>query len=205
LNNLIAIDSLIVKFADVRYSEYAEDGVRPGTVLFGKTNAIVTNINNRSTEAIVLKANTLLQNTGDIDTEIRLSRESVNVKGSMKSFDIMELNSIFMDLEGIEIRAGIAHALSFDFEMRELDSIGEMHIFYDDLRIAQINKDDHSRNLGKRITDILINELVLLETSRKDDMESKKGEISATREPEQSFFTYLWISLRSGIFDVVKR
>jgi len=200
----ISIDSIVVRNGDIRYSEYAIDSVRPGTVQFGKTNAIVLNVNNRTDEPIVLKANTFIQNTGDIDAEIRLSHDKVNVTGSMKTFDIKHLNSIFMDLVGIEIKDGVVHALNFEFEMHELDSSGVMNIVYDDLKIRQINKDDHKHSLIGHLTDFIVNEVVIRPSSRNAQADAREGEISASREPEHGFFKYLWISLRSGIFDIIK-
>ncbi|MCH8569028.1 MAG: hypothetical protein LAT67_12215 [Balneolales bacterium] len=196
---------------NVSYSEEAEDGVRPGTVRFSNTTAYVRNIDTRSSEPAVLTAVTYFQNHAELNTELRftLSDEPFRMKGSgsLNPFDLKQLNSVFKDIEGIEITDGKAHEVQFSFEMQNNQATGNMRIVYEDLKIKPINKDDYSSSTRGNIVGFLANEIALRSNNMPDSNgEVKEGKISHERDPEEDpFFKYLWQTLRSGIFDILIR
>jgi hypothetical protein len=56
--------------------------------------------------------------------------------GNLQSFDLKQLNSILMDLEGIEIVDGFVRELDFQFEIEDDTSTGRMHMIYENLDVA---------------------------------------------------------------------
>jgi hypothetical protein len=205
----VALDSLSLGHGEISYSEYAEDGVRPGTVLFAGIQAAILNIDNRSDDPVVIRARSLLENTGELETEIRLfideSGHVVTVKGSLGEFDLTRLNNIFKDLEGLEITDGIVYDLEFDYRMTDINSTGSVLVHYDGFNINIISKDDYSQSLGDHLSGFFINQIAMRASSRSNDQEYREGSVGEERNPEKGLFNYLWISLRSGLLDVVNR
>ncbi|TVR26079.1 MAG: hypothetical protein EA390_15060 [Balneolaceae bacterium] len=212
LNNFafeIALDSVKVHHADIRYSEYDEESVRPGTILFAEIQAVIQPLHSNSEKAVVLTAKSLLEGSGELDTEIRFSMENgvsvTEVKGGLGTFDATHLNNIFKDLEGIEITSGAVHSISFEYIMQGEEASGWISMFYEDLSIDMIDRDDHERGFRDRVGGFFMDQIAVRADSRNNGEEHREGEISEEQEPENGFFNYLWISLRSGIMDVVRR
>ena len=212
LNNLtfeLVLDSLKVHHADIRYSEYDEEGVRPGTILFASTKAVIHPLYSNSDEAVVLTAKSWLEDSGELDAEIRFSMENgvsvTEVKGGLGSFDATLLNNIFKDLEGVEIADGSIHSIRFEYTMKGEQASGWISMFYEDLSIDLIDRDDHEQGFIDRVGGFLMNQIAVRSDSRNNGEDFREGEISEEQVPENGFFNYLWISLRSGIMDIVRR
>ncbi|MEX0770626.1 MAG: hypothetical protein WD035_07830 [Balneolaceae bacterium] len=212
MNNLpmtVALDSLIIRNGNILYSEYDEKGTRPGTIHFARTQATGLNINNISDDPVVFKARSYLEETGLLETEIRLFTDAsghvTTVTGSLGEFDLTRLNNIFMDLEGLEITEGRVYNLEFDYRMNELSSSGSVQIHYDRFNMKRVDRDDYHQNLGNRISGLFMNQIVMRSSSMDKNQEFRAGIVSAERDPEKGFFNYLWISLRSGLLDTVSR
>lgn len=212
LNNLpisVDMDSVRVHHADIRYSEYDEKGVRPGTILFAATNAIISPVKSNDESPMVLNAFSLLEGSGELNVTIKLRMENgtsvTDVKGSLGAFDVTNLNNILNDLEGINIDSGTIREISFEYTMREERAEGWIDVHYDDLSMELIDRDDHDQGFRDRIGSFLMDQIAVREDSRNNGEDFRRGEISEEREPEKGFFNYLWISLRSGIMDAVRR
>ncbi|MCH8556566.1 MAG: hypothetical protein LAT84_02030 [Balneolia bacterium] len=205
------VGTITIAKANVSYSEEAEDGARPGTVRFSNTTAYVRDVDSQSSNPAVLTAATYFQNHSELNTELRFTLNDgpfiMRGTGSLNPFDLKQLNSVFKDIEGIEITDGKAHDVTFSFEMEDNRATGRMKIQYEDLKIQPIDKDDYSRSRTGRIAAFLANEIALRSNNMPDsDGKIREGEIKHERDPEEDpFFKYLWQTLRSGIFDIVLR
>ncbi|MCC5933745.1 MAG: DUF748 domain-containing protein [Balneolales bacterium] len=200
-----------IENGNISYSEEAADGFRPGTIRFSNTTANLRGIDTRSDVPAVLTAATYLQNHAELNTELRftLSDGPFRLQGSgrLDPFDLKQLNSIFMDLAGVEITGGNAHEVDFLFEMLDDQASGIIRMHYEDLKIRPVDKDDHSHSRAGSIAAFLANEILLRSNNIPDSNgELKTGEIRHERNPaEDPFFKYLWQTLRSGIFDTMLR
>ncbi|MEX2602270.1 MAG: hypothetical protein WD355_11510, partial [Balneolaceae bacterium] len=82
--------------------------------------------------------------------------------------------------------------------------VGFLQARYDGFTLQKVSRDDHSQNLGDQIS-TLANRFMMRSSSASNGEEVREGSISAERDPEKSFFNYLWVSLRSGLLDVAGR
>jgi hypothetical protein len=207
----LQLGSVIVHKGNIRYSEQAGDGARPGTVSFSNSTVKVSNVNSRSNEPAVLIAATYLQNHAELNTELRFSLGdgpfAMSGTGSLNPFDVTQLNSIFMDVAGVEVTSGKVHELTFRFGMEGNISSGQMHLVYEDLRVKTIDKDDYGGGVRRSVISLLANQFAIRTHNMPDnDGSVKEGVIAHERNPdEDSFFKYLWETLRSGLFDIVMR
>lgn len=206
----IQIDSLHFRNTDIQYSQQDEDGARPGTISFMNSTIRISDVNSSSSEPARLEAAIYLQNHAELNTVLNFTLNEgpfhMTGSGSLHSFDAPQLNSIFKDLEGLEIISGSLHELEFDFEMADDTSSGNMHLIYEDLAIKSLDREDYSESAGNYISSFLLNDLALRPDNMADsDDEVRKGNISHQRNPEDSFFRYLWLTLRSGIYEIILR
>ncbi|TVQ07994.1 MAG: hypothetical protein EA364_15985 [Balneolaceae bacterium] len=207
----LQLESILVHKANVRYSEQAGDGARTGTVSFNNSTVKIRDVNSRTNEPAVLVAATYLQNHSELNTELRFSLGdgpfALTGTGSLNPFDAKQLNSIFMDVAGIEITDGTVHELTFRLAISGNKSAGQMHLVYEDLKLKTIDKDDYRGGLRRSIFSLLANEVAIRSNNMPNsDGSVKEGVIEHERDTEQdSFFKFLWQSLRSGLLDIVVR
>ncbi|MFU8859471.1 MAG: hypothetical protein ACNA8K_03515 [Cyclonatronaceae bacterium] len=207
----LQLDAVIVHKGNISYSEQAGDGFRPGTVSFSNSTVRVSNVNSRSNEPAVLIAATYLQNHAELNTELRFSLGdgpfAMSGTGSLNRFDVTQLNSIFMDVAGIEVTSGMVHELSFRFGMAGNKSSGQMHLVYEDLKVKSIDKDDYRGGISRSVISLLANQFAIRSDNMPDsDGMVKEGVIEHERNPgEDPFFKYLWQTLRSGLFDILMK
>lgn len=206
----IQLDSLTFKHTNIQYSEQDEDGARPGTISFMNSTIYINNVDSRSSSPSILRAATYLENHSQLNTELTFTLNDgpfhMTGTGDLKTFDLTQLNSIFTDLEGIEIKSGNLHELNFEFEMKDDTSSGKMYLIYENLTIKPVDKDEHEGSFMKSVRGFFVNDLALRSENMADrNDEVKTGEIKYERDPDDSFFKYLWQTLRSGIFDIALR
>ncbi|MEX2572788.1 MAG: hypothetical protein WD317_00765 [Balneolaceae bacterium] len=205
----LALDTLEVHHADIYYSEYASDGERPGTILFAETDILATNMDNRSGKTAYINSRSLLEGEGTLHAEFRMPQGQDSlvaaVKGSLGDFDVTLLNNIFEDLEGLRIRDGFIHDLKFDYQMMEDRAEGIFEVRYENFTVELIDKVGHDQNILDVIGSFFFDRIGIRSASDSGGDSYTTGEISGERDEKKGFFDYLWTSLRSGIFDVVRR
>lgn len=204
----VSLDTIQLRDGDIRYSEYDEEGIRPGTIHFADMGVVLLGVKNREMGTIQLTMHSNLQGTGRLETDIRLYSDNASdiiaVTGSLDEFDLTRLNTILMDLEGIEINGGTIRDLHFDYRMTSSGSMGTIRAQYDGFSMQSISREDHSQNLGDHLSGI-VHTVAIRSSSGSDGEEIREGSISVDRDPEKSIFNYLWVSLRSGLMDIVNR
>jgi hypothetical protein len=205
----IVVENLKLENGDFRYSEYASGVDRPGSILFARTSADISEIDNRSDNPITINAKSFVMEEGLLEVTFLMQMGQddldLNVQGYAEEFDLTLLNEIFMDLEGIVIEDGRLQKLEFEFDMRSDNSKGIVDILYSDLSIDVVNRDDGEQNLVNVLEGFIADRIMVRSGSSSASGESREGEISEERDPDSGFFNYLWSSLRSGLFDAVKR
>ncbi|MCH8495959.1 MAG: hypothetical protein LAT57_10075 [Balneolales bacterium] len=206
----VQLDSIYLRNTNVQYSERNENGVRPGTISFMNSTIQLYDVNSLSSSPAKLNAVTYLQNHSELSTFLSFTLDDAPFRmtgtGNLQRFDLKQLNSIMMDVMGVEVMSGVAHELEFDFKMMADTSSGRMHLIYDDLKVEIIDKDDHEEGFMKSIVSLIANEGVLRSNNLPNsEDEVRTGEIDHVRPPESPFFQHLWQTLRSGLYDIVLR
>ena len=206
----IQLDSLFFRNTNIQYSEQHEEGVRPGTISFMNSTIQLFDVNSLSPSPAKLDAVTYLQNHSELNTKLNFTLHDgpfhLTGSGNLQPFDLKQMNSIVMDLVGVEVVSGFAQELDFEFEMMADTSSGRLHLVYENLKMELIDKDDYDVSFMNSIKSLLANEVVLISDNLPDsDYDVRTGEIDHVRPPESPFFQHLWLTLRSGLFDIVLR
>lgn len=205
----IALDRFSLQDGDIRYSEYHENGVRPGTIHFGGTRAQVSHIHNHSSDSTVFDIRSYVEDAGELNTRVSMhlqnGRNVVDVEGSLGQFNVTKLNNIFPDLAGVNIKSGMVYGLEFEYRMLDHQAEGTIAIRYDDFGMEMVDRVDRNQNFMDRVTGFFVDRISLRSSSENGGEDVRRGKIAQERDPDKSFFNYLWASLRSGIMDVIKR
>lgn len=209
----VRIDVIRVTNAEIRYSERARDGVRPGTIRFTDLWATVYNVTNDSTRmtastpcAIDVRARIagagLLNATFGYD--LLSPRLSMTFRGTVARMNTEPLNELLVDLEGIRVTSGVVDSTWFDFKVKEDVARGTMQVLYRDLGIEMLDKVTRDRGLAARLQTFVTDKATLRHANPVDDQTPAKiASVHRERTPETPLFKFLWETLREGILSTL--
>jgi hypothetical protein len=209
----VSVDSVRLAAATIRYRETSADGVRPGSLTFDGVEVDLLNLNNdpsrmSADRPAVLNANGRIGGQGPLAIILRLPLLSRTLdfefEGTMGPMHVPAINTMLEDLDGISIRSGEVHGVSFRGTTTAGTSRGTLSARYEDLSIAMVDKDDGDQPVGKWIQSFIANTFVVRGSNLPEEGElPNHGEIAHTREPNDPFFAFFWATLRSGILSQI--
>ena len=124
----------------------------------------------------------------------------LDVRGNAESIDPTTFNSMFVPVSGILITGGTFEKLGFEYVLGESLGRGWFDAVYDSLAIGAVEPHD-STDTRAIVNWFLERRVQSSHVAGRDSPRS--GEILYEREPWNSFFAYVWFSLRSGIQSMV--
>jgi hypothetical protein len=203
----VTLDSLSLSDGYIGYREWKEGQDTSGTVFFDAVEIKMANLQNLDKEQTIhAEASTMFLNESKLSVEFEFSLDengSQTITGTLDEIDLDVLNPVLIPLTLIRLDDGTIHSLEFNFDLNEIEAIGEFIAIYDDLSLNILNKDDHQQNTGNRIVSFLANNIQVRSSNGGEN--PRTGEISYEREEGQSTVNYWWKSLRSGMKDLIQR
>jgi hypothetical protein len=216
----LSIDSLKVIKSYVSYEEIPPGGDESGIVYFDDVYASIYNISNDATlkRGIEMQARSRFMGQGILKVKSEFPWEDKDqclINGSLRDFDLKEVNSMLEPTTNLKIESGRLDELSFQFAYDHQKSTGELELNYRDLKLLTFKEEEklekaksRKRNKGKSDDELkkddlktfLLNAFVIRKNM--DDRvpeEKRKGAIEFYRNTERSLFNYWWKSLYSGI------
>ena len=118
---------------------------------------------------------------------------------------LLKLNIFLEPVENRQVKSGVIQSAAYNINVNSGQASGNLRVAYNDLAIAISNKNTRiDKGLLNRISNFVGHMFIIRTTNLPDEKGSMKiGEINYARNPGDHFFQYLWLSLRSGIGDVV--
>jgi hypothetical protein len=211
MKEIIKIDSLEVINGRLNYSERFDINAIPGVITFNNFNISVIGIANHTAqpETTIINANGLFMNSAAMKVFMAIpltSKEfSLRYSGSVGKMDVSKLNIFLEPVENRQIKSGVIQSAAYNINVNSGQARGNLRVAYNDLAIAISNKKTRiDKGLRNHISNFVGHMFIIRTTNLPDEKGSMKiGEINYTRDPGDYFFQYLWLSLRSGIGDVV--
>jgi hypothetical protein len=211
IKEIINIDSLEILNGRLKYSERFEINKIPGVVTFNKFNISVSGISNHKAkpETTIINANGLFMNTTPMKVFMSIPLTSKNFSlrysGTLGKMDVADLNIFLEPVENRHINSGVIQSVNYNINVNSGQASGTLRVEYYDLDIVIFNK---SSGLGKGLLNHVSNfvgDMFIIRTTNLPDEKGlmKIGEINYMRKPQEYFFQFLWLSLRSGVGDVV--
>ena len=201
------IDSLKVTKSYVEYEEFAEGASEAGRIFFDNLYAVFNDIDNRAKSGDMrLSAHASLLGKGDLDVFVTFPLQKskrATVRGSIKNFNIPEINSMLTPTTQIKVESGKMKELSFNFSFNTLRSDGEIELNYENLKLITF-KDEEKTKGNKPEKDnlktFIMNTFIFKKNMDEDVPEEKrKGTIMYVRDNSRSIFNFWSKSLVSGI------
>lgn len=212
LQRAVRIDTIRVSDGHIRYAELAEKGTQPGAISFENVFASIYNVTNdadRMTPAtpVVIDATTRVAGAGRLQTTIRLPlltpHLSVSYQGHLGPMDARAFNETFVNLAGIRIESGHVDSLRFEAKAQRGVATGTLRGVYRNLEVETLDKATGDRGVGERIKTLFLNNIAL-ESSNLPASDTLRGvSIDHTHKEGHSFFKFLWLSVRSGLFSLI--
>ncbi|MCK5700056.1 MAG: hypothetical protein KAI29_02850, partial [Cyclobacteriaceae bacterium] len=150
LNFTISLDTILLHDGFVSYQEHGEKALATGEVFFSDLNATILNLTNDSIRTLTYP-NTKIGVTakafgkGDLKGEFLfnlVNMENIHTYGvEVGPFDLTEFNRILVPSASVQISSGQNEKILMSAKANESYSYGEMKFYYQDLKIALLNRE----------------------------------------------------------------
>jgi hypothetical protein len=201
----IRIGEIRIVDADIRYSERARDGNRPGTFRFADLYATISNLTNdpkRMAEPCVIDVRTRLANSGPLKATFEYDLSSPELKmtyrASIGKMDALALNDLLVNLNGIQITSGTIDATTLDIKIDGDVATGTMKLLYHGLEFEIQDKNSEEQGIGDHVASFL--QKSKTRESNPDDDDEPAAVITLRREraPAISLIKFVWETAREG-------
>ena len=211
MKETIKIDSLEIINGHLKYSERFDINAAPGVITFNKFNISVSGIANHTAqpETTIIRGDGLFMNSAAMKVFMAIpltSKEfSLRYSGTVGKMNVAELNVFLEPVENRQVKSGVIQSAAYTINVNSGQASGNLRVAYNDLAIAISNKTTRiDKGLLNHISNFVGHMFIIRTTNLPDEKGlMKTGEINYARDPGDHFFQYLWLSLRSGIGDVV--
>lgn len=212
LHQALRIDTVRVRNGDIRYAKRPEEVPETGTISFQDLWASLYNVTNdpdrmtASTPAVV-EVWTEVNGAGRLRATLRLpllaSDLTFGMHGRLGPMDATAFNETFVNLGGVRIERGQVDSLWFEASVEQGVASGSLQSVYRTLEIETLDKATGRRGLRNRLKTVLVNGLALRSKNVPGEGALHTGRIRHEHSPDKSFFKFLWLTLRSGIYSLV--
>lgn len=211
VKEIIKIDSLEINNGRLKYAERFDINAVPGVITFNKFNISVSGLANHTDqpETTIIHGDGLFMNSAAMNVFMAIpltSKEfSLRYSGSVGKMDVAELNVFLEPVENRRIKSGVIQSVNYSINVNAGQASGNLRVAYNDLAIdISKQKTRVDKGLLNHISNFIGDMFIIRTTNLPDEKGLMKiGEINYTRNPGDYFFQYLWLSLRSGVGDVV--
>jgi hypothetical protein len=198
----LSIDTVLLNNANVEYTEFNDKTMKAGIIPVTRMNVrlqAVKNYNINPTDSLLIHATGYLMDT--IWMRLRVKESYTDTLGGflmtlrVKPADMTVLNAALIPLASIKMESGFLDTLTMRAVGREYLSLGEMQMFYHDLKIRLLkNGDEINKTFLNSVISFLANSLVI-----KKNNKSRTGNIFFIRKRDKSAINYLIKIAMSGM------
>lgn len=202
INLPLSLDNVVLVNGSVSYTEKHPKTRAEGTILLNRLNAVLTNIKNRDhskTDSLSLTLNTLLMDSAELHLRVRESYTdslagflmTLRVKPTSLTF----LNPVLAPLSNVIIKSGTIDSLQLRAIGQENLSLGEMNMFYRNLRIRLVKAGDPTHSsFADKVASSLANAFLI-----RTNNNGRTGLVYFERLRDRSFFNYIVKMTFSGM------
>jgi hypothetical protein len=192
----------------IEYKEKNAKSDSAGKLQFFDGNVTIDNLTNEK-KAIALNNKTTLRVRsiflGQTHMDARLSltldapQQNFSVEGDLEAMDATGLNPLTEPMGLAKLEKGHIDHLRFAFSGTDSASDGQLTFLYHDVRLSFLNHDKKGHPLKKKLLQSFMTNVVMKHSNSADNGKSRKGMIRIKRKPRESFLSFLWQSIFSGV------
>lgn len=201
----MSIDTIRLTNSTVNYTELSEKTGNAGIVPINRLDAMIAGVKNydiKPTDSLYFIASGYLLDTAWVRLTMKESYldslGSFLMTADMKPVDARVFNSILVPLEGVMIESGYADTLSMHANGHEFLAVGEMNLFYRDLKIRFLPPQGKKNNFGLKLKNFIANTFVV-----KDDNKAGTSIVFFIRNRDRSAINYILKIAMSGVSTTV--
>jgi hypothetical protein len=206
------VDSLIAR-GRIEYRDLPDREVTgAGTITFDDVVGRISGISNAGGAPPMVFDATLRVFGAPAEVRVELplddDRFTMRTQGRVGAIDLTRLNALTIPLEGLEIQGGRLEGLRYDVTVDGLLAGGTVWVAYRDLDVQMVDSRTGEGGLIADVKSFLANTFVLRDDNMPDTEEEggvQPGPVEHVLEPEASFFTRMWVPIRSGLMSVTKK
>ncbi|HLX13256.1 MAG TPA: hypothetical protein VKS81_10630 [Bacteroidota bacterium] len=207
----LMIDSICVTNGSLAYSEQFRAGAKPATITCDSVRVTADHIGNSEeiADTAVIQAQGVLMNSAPINMMISMPLGSPQLSflysGSVGTMKMDKFNPFLEIAEHKRVKTGMLYGASFDIAVVDGRATGNVKAQYEDLKLSAIDGPNGSEGgILNRLGSIIANNMRLRTTSMADKSGSMKiGFVRYEKKPYETFFSFAWIAIRSGLADIV--
>ncbi len=199
----LKLDSLFLNDGNIVFQQFAEKSKVPGEVYITGLNARIFNITNDSATLLkkpkmFLEARGAFADKGDINLQVVFDLVDTNrvfyMGAVVANLDLTEFNRMLVPTVFVKIKSGYDKNLILTAKANNEYSYGEMKFYYDDLKIALLNKETETpKGVGNALGSFFANSF-FIKTNNPNLLSVRKGEIFFERYKYKSIFNY-WVKI----------
>jgi len=199
----LKLDSLFLNDGNIVFQQFAEKSKVPGEVYITGLNARIFNITNDSATLLkkpkmFLEARGAFADKGDINLQVVFDLVDTNrvfyMGAVVANLDLTEFNRMLVPTVFVKIKSGYDKNLILTAKANNEYSYGEMKFYYDDLKIALLNKETETpKGVGNALGSFFANSF-FIKTNNPNLISVRKGEIFFERYKYKSIFNY-WVKI----------
>ena len=180
---------------------------RSGFLSFGDLRATVRNLSNSTYDVpldLRVDVQTLLYDQGLVDLRFRMPCGTPDgrfwINGRLGAMDFRAVNQVLVTEGNFRVRRGAVDSLLFNIEANDSLATGRAYPYYRNLKARKLRgfKSNQPRRFFSSIMDLLG-----IPDETPEHGKLIVGHIIHPRDPQQSFFAYCWVALRTGILSVM--
>lgn len=206
LEQELRIDSVRVRSGTLRYAEKIDWYSDAGVLTFDRVEARALKIMSRpdSADTMLLSAAAMFMNAGEMAAELAVPLQSagytLHANGSIGAMDLTQLNGYLEAAELKRVKAGDLYSASFDFNAHSGTASGTFHAVYDNLDVQHLE----GRNVVRELAIYMFHKFKLRKHNVADHgKEPEVGVVAYSRKPTDRFIRFIWLSIRSGLGDLL--
>jgi len=207
------IDIIKIQNAEVNYTEYNPVTQARGTVTLKRINGTISNVTNDSVALSKnhwAKANisSLFMGEGFLKVQINFNLTDpgaqFNYSGSMGPMNTRTLNKLLRPLAMVEIKSGRIGKAIFSVNAGYRTSIGHLELYYTDLKVGVLEKqEDNGRLKKKGLASLIANALLITNNNPMPGHSLRAATSTFVRPNQASFFNLMWKTIFEGIKESV--
>jgi len=205
----MTLDRLNLFNATIKYAEADVHTGYTGVITFNNSNGHflnVTNDNDQKKKAPIMYAsiNTRFMNAASLHVNFKFNlippNGEFNYNGRLGRFDGRILDKLVKPLALVHVKSADVEKLTFNVNANNYFGKGNLNFYYKNLNIELLKKEEGKAGLQKQgFISTLANELIINDSNPDRKGHFHTGPISLKRDPDVSFFSFLYKALLNGL------
>lgn len=209
INIPLSIKQINVQNLNISYAEYNIRSQQRGYINFTNTSGIIQNVTNEEKQKeinpiITADLQSYLMEQGKLNVQFKFdmlaSKADFSYKGKLQKMDGKQLNYITRPLALVHVKNCVIDHLAFDIKANEDKAVGSFEFRYHNLAVGLLRMNDSQENLQRQsLLSLLTNAVIIKGNNPDNDGKITTTEINYQRNPNASFFNFIWRSLFMGV------